>query len=185
MTPSQTEAHELALVRSQEMEADRLAALAVELSEDEKDSAAIALRAGGASYKTITEALGLAPYHLKNLMKRDETRKIMQIVRDAAKIEAVVQGFKLQRKYLDALEEMPVTTRTAGAHGSIVKAYSTLFDKGALAAGEATGITETRTIALTIDARKELLDALLGSQEMRLDREAVAAKFEVVASGRD
>lgn len=185
LTPAQTEAHELALVRSSEMEADRLAALAVELSEDEKDAAAIALRAAGATYTTITNSLGLTPNHIKNLMKRDETRKIMQIVRDAAKMEAVVQGFVLQRKYLDALEAMPVDARHAGAHASIVKAFSTLFDKAALAAGEATDRTETRTIAITLDAKKELLDALLEAQETRLDREAIAAKFEVVASGRD
>lgn len=185
MTPAQTEAHELALVRSKEMEEDRLSALAYELSEQEKDAAAIALRAAGATYATITNSLGLSETHIRNLMKRDETRKIMQVVREAAKLEAVVQGFVLQRKYLDALESMPVDARHAGAHASIVKAFATLFDKAALAAGEATDRVETRSIAITLDAKKELLDALLGSQEMRLDREAVAAKFEVVASGRD
>jgi hypothetical protein len=180
MTKLQIEEREKALAINAEREA-----VEVELSEVEidKEKAAIALRAAGATYDTICEALDLPKNRVRNLMQSEESKRIMQVVREAAKLEAVTQGLVLQRKYLDTLARTPVDRDHAHVHAQITKAFATIFDKAALAAGEATERSETKSITITLDAKRELLEQLLESRRMQGDREAIAAEFTTESRG--
>src|SRR5574337_309103 len=144
MTENQVKERERALAVNREREAAE-----AELSDRvplDKETTAIALRAAGATLKTICEALDLPYSKVSSLMRRDETQRIMQVVREAAKIEMVTQSLVLQRKYLDTLARTPIDRDHANVHAQITKAAATLFDKAALAAGEATERSESREI---------------------------------------
>ena len=180
MTPAQAKEREKALQVNQEraVAEQELALIPLE-SDDSKEKAAVALRAAGATYDTICEMLDLPKNRVQSLMRSDETKRIMQVVREAAKLEAVTQGLVLQRRYLDTLSRTPIDRDHAHVHAQITKAFATIFDKAALAAGEATERSESKTITITLDAKRELLEQLLESRRMRDDREAVAAEFTV------
>lgn len=180
MTPAQVKEREKALQVNQEREvAEQELALIPLESDDAKEKAAIALRAAGATYATICEALELSPNRVRSLMRADESKRIIQVVREASKLELVTQELLLQRKYLDTLVRTPVDRDHAHVHAQITKALATIYDKAALAAGEATERSETKNITITLDAKRELLEQLLESRRMRDDREAVAAEFTV------
>ncbi len=186
MTPAQEKEREKALVLNQEREAAEQEIALVPLeSADAKEKAAVALRAAGATFETICEMLDLPFNRVRTLMRSSETKRIMQVVREAAKLEAVTQGLVLQRRYLDTLARTPVDRDHAHVHAQITKAFATIYDKAALAAGEATERTETKSITITLDAKRELLEQLLESRRMRDDREAVAAEFTTVEPGGD
>ncbi len=140
----------------------------------QRDTAVVALRVAGLSLVAIADELGISPGTVGSILKQDENRAIMRMVRDTAKLEAVVQGLRIQRRYLDKLETMPIDRANAGVHGQIANAFGKIFDKAALAAGEATERTETKTIALNIDMKREMLEALRESQEIRFERERIA-----------
>lgn len=142
----------------------------------QRDTAIVALRVAGLSLSDIAHELGISPGTAGAVLKHDENRAVMRLVRDAAKVEAVVQGFRIQRRYLDKLETLPIDRAHAGVHSQIANAYGKIFDKAALAAGEATERTESKTIALNIDMKKEMFEALRDAQEMRFAREAIAAE---------
>jgi hypothetical protein len=180
MTPAQVKEREKALAVNAEREAAE-----VELSEVEidKEKAAVALRAAGATFDTICDMLDLPHNRVRNLMRSDETKRIMQVVREAAKLEAVTQGLVLQRRYLDTLSRTPIDRDHAHVHAQITKAFATIFDKAALASGEATERTETKSITITLDAKRELLEQLLESRRMQGDREAIAAEFTTESRG--
>ena len=177
MTPAQAKEREKALQVNQEREAAEAELSEVEIVDKEK--AAVALRAAGATFDTICDMLDLPHNRVRNLMRSDETKRIMQVVREAAKLEAVTQGLVLQRRYLDTLSRTPIDRDHAHVHAQITKAFATIFDKAALASGEATERTETKSITITLDAKRELLEQLLESRRMRDDRESIAADFTV------
>jgi len=182
MTPRQIEEREKALVRSREMEEEK-AALAIipsELPKEERDKAAIALRAAGATYGQIATALDLNPGTIRNILNKEENKRVVQLVRETSKMEAITGGLFVQRRYLDALAALPVDAKHAGAHAQLAKAFATIFDKAALAAGEATERTESRTIAITLDERRVLWEKLKESQGLRNARE-IEAEYRVVS----
>ena len=145
----------------------------------QRDTAIVALRVAGLSLSDIAHELGISPGTAGSILKQDENRAVMHLVRNAAKLEAVVQGLRIQRRYLDKLETLPIDRAHAGVHSQIATAYGKIYDKAALAAGEATERTETKTIALTLDMKKEMFEALRDAQEIRFAREAIAAERTV------
>lgn len=154
--------------------AKQLTASPEQLSKEERDTVVLALRSAGATLETIASALGISSHTVGSILKRDDNQKIMAFVREIAKVEAVTNGLLLQRRYMDALRYLPLDRDHAAAHAQFAKAFATIFDKAALAAGEATDRTESRTIAINLKDREEALEVLRAAQEMRRDREAIA-----------
>ena len=179
-TPRQKEEKEKFLASYKEKEAE-LAALAVipsELPKEERDKAAVALRSAGATFQQIAEALDLSMSTVNNILNKVENKRIVQLVRETSKLEAITGGLVVQRRYMDAMASLPVDAKHAGAHAQLAKAFATIIDKAALAAGEATERTESRTIANTLDERRVLWEKLRDSEELRNERE-IEAEFKV------
>lgn len=187
MTKNQIEAREKALARNREMEEEKAALavipsdLPVVLPKEERDKAAIALRAAGATYNQIAEALDLNPQTVGKILNKEENKRIVQLVRETSKLEAITGGLVVQRRYMDAMAALPVDAKHAGAHAQLAKAFATILDKAALAAGEATERTESRTIAITLDERRILWERLKESQDLNRERE-IEAEYKVVGN---
>jgi len=184
MTPKQLEVREKALVRSREMEEEKAALAPIvpsELPKEERDKAAVALRAAGATFDQIAEALDISKSTVSAILNKEENKRIVQLVRETSKMEAITGGLVVQRRYMDAMAALPIDAKHAGAHAQLAKAFATIFDKAALAAGEATERTESRTIAITLDERRILWERLKEAQELRNERE-IEAEYRIVGT---
>lgn len=152
---------------------------ATALDGEDKQKVAVVLRAAGLPLARICEALDIPQSEVTAILRKDESQKILTFVRSVQKQELVVNGLVLQRKYLESLLSMPASPSTAAAHGQLVKALATLYDKSALAAGEATDRIETRNININLDEKRAMWEQLRQSQEMRLERDTIAIEAGV------
>jgi DNA-binding CsgD family transcriptional regulator len=141
------------------------------LPKDERDKAIVAMTAAGAGPSMISEALDIARKTVYNVLRKDENKKVVQIIRDAAKTHAVAGSFKLQKKYLEALDTLPVTKDTAATHQRIAAAFAILDKAAALAAGEATERTESKVISINLTEKREMVEQLRAARELRSERE--------------
>lgn len=139
-----------------------------------RQKVAVVLRAAGLGLDAICQALDIPRNQVNALLRKEENQKIIGLVREVQKQELVVNGLQLQRKYLETLLNLPASPGTAAAHASLVKALATLYDKTALAAGEATERVESRTISITLDEKRVMWEQLKEAQEMRFAREQLA-----------
>jgi len=145
-------------------------------NKEDMEVAVLALRAAGATVDKVADALGISPSTAQKILRREDSQKVMALVREVSKVEAVTNGLLLQRRYMDALRRLPLDRDHANAHRQLAAAFATIFDKAALAAGEATERTESKVLAITLDERRLLRDQLRDSQELRIARESISER---------
>ena len=141
-----------------------------------KATVAVALRLLGLEYREIATVMALSLSAVEEIMAHADVRGAVKEFRRVAKWEFVERALASQRKFFQAIEDMPGDKEHAGAHARYATALGVIAEKGALMAGEATARTESRSvhIALTLEEKEALVRDLEATRTLERERTALA-----------